>query len=85
MNDEVLEVFNIINANAKDGKIVYETKDGMFSHNLSDFANKPIEEILKLLSLDIDSIIENAKTHPERFVNDLAVVNLLCAYKFDEI
>lgn len=80
MNQEIIELLNLIKENTQMNNIVYETNEGLFAHNIDAFAQKPIEELMKLLGLDLDSIIARAQENPDRFVNEFAIVNLLCHF-----
>lgn len=84
MNQELVDLFNLVKENTQQNNIVYETNEGLFSHDISTFVEKPVEEIMKLLGFDIDAIIERASESPDRFVNELAVVNLLCHLYFEK-
>lgn len=81
MNEEISQIFEIIKENASKNKIVYETEEGMFAEEISDFVDKDIPDLLNSLGIDLYEIMKRAETDDSRFVNDMALVNLLCFFK----
>lgn len=80
MNQELIDLFNLIKENTQMNNIVYETNEGLFAQDIEVFVQKPLEEIMKLLGLDLDSIITRAQENSDRYVNEFAIVNLLCHF-----
>lgn len=80
MNQELIDLFNLIKENTQMNNIVYETNEGLFAQDIEVFVQKPLEEIMKLLGLDLDSIIARAQENSDRYVNEFAIVNLLCHF-----
>ena len=53
MNEEISQIFEIIKENASQNKIVYETEEGMFAEEISDFVDKDIPDLLNSLGIDL--------------------------------
>jgi hypothetical protein len=68
MNQELIDLFNLIKENTQMNNIVYETNEGLFAQDIDVFVQKPLEEIMKLLGLDLDSIIARAQENSDRYV-----------------
>lgn len=88
IRQEIMETFDLIRRNCENDNVVYETDDGsMFACNIDELIKKPVNEILDILGLNINSILERASKDPSMFVNDMArtyVISYLIE-KMDEI
>ena len=81
MTQENIEVFELIKNNASQNNIIYETADGMFAENIDVFVNRDLNDLLNKLNLDITEVMSRADQDDSRFVNDLALINLICYFK----
>lgn len=73
-NEEILALMEQKNS---EGKIVYETEEGLFATTPEELLSTPINELLTKLQMIPQNLYNNSKN----WVNEFAVINLLCYIK----